>query len=113
MEELKSKAEDLTNSVKDYIETYYKLSILKASDKATSITAGGLAALSILFLGIFVLFFLGIALGSWLGDVLDSDPLGYLLVAVLFIIIIAVLVMMRKKIVFPMIRNILIRKLYE
>lgn len=113
MEDLKSKAEELTGSVKDYVETYYKLSILKATDKATSITAGGLAAFSILFLGIFVLFFLGIALGVWLGHVLNNDALGYLLVAVLFIIIISILVIMRKKIVFPMIRNIIIRKLYE
>lgn len=111
--ELKTKAEDLSKSAKDYIETYYKLSILKASDKATSVTAGGLAAFSILFLGIFVLFFLGFALAVWLGDLLNSQALGFLLVGVIFIIFIIILVAMRKKIVFPMIRNILIRKLYE
>jgi hypothetical protein len=113
MEELKTKAEDLTKNIKDYLDTKYKLTILKATDKATGIAAGGLAAFSILFLGIFVIFFAGIALGVWLGQLLDSYALGYLIVAAIFLLFIIILVMMRKRIVFPMIRNLIIRKLYE
>lgn len=113
MEELKTKAENLTKSVGEYVDTYYKLSIIKATDKATGIAAGGLAIISVTFLGIFVLFFLGIALGVWLGNILNNAALGYLLVATLFIIIIIVLVTMRKKIVFPFIRDLIIKKLYE
>jgi hypothetical protein len=113
MSEFKSKAEDLGQSVKDYAETYYKLTVLKASDKVTGIAAGGLAAVSIVFLGIFVLFFLGIAMGVWLGNVLNNAVAGYLLVAAFFLLLIIILVVLRKRIVFPMIRDTLIRKLYE
>ena len=113
MSEFKTKAEDLGQSVKDYVETYYKLSILKASDKATGIIASGLAAVSIVFLGILVLFFLGIAMGVWLGNLLNNAVAGYLLVAAFFLLITVILVALRKKIVFPMIRNSLIRKFYE
>ncbi|HUQ65933.1 MAG TPA: phage holin family protein [Flavitalea sp.] len=113
MEELKSKAGDLTDSISDYIQSYYKLTLLNAADKATTIGASTLASVTIIFLGIFVLFFGGIALAIWLGDLLDSPALGYLIVAGFFMLVIVIIVSMRKKIVFPMIRNSLINKLYE
>lgn len=113
MEELKNKAESLTKNIRDYADTYYKLTIIKATDKATGIAAGALAGFSILFLGIFVIFFLGISLAIWLGELVNNQALGYLIVAGFFLLIIIILVIMRKKIVFPMIRNLIIRKLYE
>ena len=113
MEHLKEKAGDLTESVSEYIKTYYKLSVINVTDKATGIAASSLSALVIAFLGLFVLLFSGIALGIWLGDLLDNTALGYLLVAGLYLLIIIVIVALRKRIVFPMIRNIIIDKIYE
>jgi len=113
MEEFKYKAESLTKNIRDYADTYYKLTIIKATDKATGIAAGALAGFSVLFFGVFVILFLGVALAIWLGDLVNSQALGYLIVAGIFLLIIIILVMMRKKIVFPMIRNLIIRKLYE
>src|SRR4030095_12459761 len=113
MEELKSKAGDLTDSITEYIQTYYKLTLLNAADKATSIAASTLASVTIIFLGIFVLFFSGIALAIWLGNLLDNDALGYLIVAAFFLLVIIIIVSLKKKIVFPVIRDSLINKLYE
>ena len=113
MEELKTKTGDLTDSITEYIQSYYKLTLLNAADKATSIAASTLASVAVLFLGIFVILFAGIALGIWLGDLLNSPALGYLLVAALFLLIIVIIVAMKKRIVFPVIRDNLINKLYE
>ncbi|MGZ5245545.1 MAG: phage holin family protein [Flavitalea sp.] len=113
MEELKTKAEDLTKNLKEYAETYYKLTILKVTDKATNVVSGLLAGFSVLFFGVFVLLFSALALASWLGQIVNSEAAGYLIVAGIFLLIIIILVMMRKRIVFPMIRNKIIRKLYE
>ena len=113
MEDLKSKAGNLTDSISDYVQSTYKLTLLNAADKATGIAASTLATVVIVFLGIFVLFFGGIALGVWLGELLDNTALGYLLVAALFTLIILIIVAMRRRIVFPMIRDSLIKKLYE
>jgi hypothetical protein len=113
MEELKSKAGDLTDSITEYIQSYYKLTLLNAADKATSIAASTLASVTIMFLGIFVLFFGGIALAIWLGNLLDNDALGYLIVAAFFLLVIIIIVSLKKKIVFPVIRDSLINKLYE
>jgi Putative Actinobacterial Holin-X, holin superfamily III len=113
MEELKNNADSLTKNIADYADTYYKLTVIKATDKATSVAAGALAGFSVLLFGIFVLLFSGIALAIWLGDLLNSQALGYLLVAAFFLLVIIILVLMRKKIVFPMIRNLIIKRLYE
>jgi hypothetical protein len=113
MEELKSKAGDLTDSITEYIQSYYKLTLLNAADKATSLAASTLASVAIVFLGIFVLFFGGIALAIWLGNLLDDAALGYLLVAGFFLLVIIAVVALKKKIVFPVIRDNLINKLYE
>ena len=113
MEELKSKAGDLAESITEYIQSLYKLTLLNAADKATTISATTMAALVMIFLGIFVLFFGGIALAIWLGNLLDDAALGYLLVAGFFLLVIIIMVLFKKKLVFPIIRDSLINKLYE
>jgi len=113
MEELKSKAENLTESIGDYAETYFRLTVLKVADKATVITSSTLVALSLFFVSIFVLFFLGIAAGIWLGTLLNNAAAGYLIVAGFFVLVMLILILMRKRIIFPMIRNSIIRKFYE
>ena len=113
MDEFKAKAENLTKSVGDYFDTYYKLTVVKATDKATGIAASSLAGLATFFLSIFVLFFSGLALGVWLGQVLENEAAGYLLVAVFYLILIIIMIALRKKIVFPFIRNLIVRKFYE
>jgi hypothetical protein len=113
MDEFKAKAENLTKSVGDYFDTYYKLTVVKAADKATGIAASSLAGLATFFLSIFVLFFSGLALGVWLGRILENEAAGYLLVAVFYLILIIIMITLRKKIVFPFIRNLIVRKFYE
>ena len=113
MKDLKSKAEDLTDSITDYIQSYYKLTLLDAADKATSIAASTMASIVVIFLGSFALLFAGVALAFWLGDLVNSRALGFLFVAALFILIILIIVAMKRKIVFPIIRDSLINKLYE
>lgn len=113
MEELKSKAGDLTESITDYIQTYYKLAVLNVADKSTGIIASLLAMLGIMFLGMFILLFSGLALGVWLGNLLDNRALGYLLVAAFFLLMLIILLVLRKRFIFPIIRNQIINKLYE
>ncbi|MBL7697502.1 MAG: hypothetical protein JNK79_05070 [Chitinophagaceae bacterium] len=113
MDDLKNKAGDLTDSITEYIQTYYKLTLLNAADKATTIAASTLASVTVFCLGFFVVLFGGIALALWLGSLLDSTALGFVLVAALFVLIIVIIVALKKKIVFPAIRDSLINKLYE
>jgi hypothetical protein len=53
------------------------------------------------------------ALGFWLGDLLESNTLGFLVTAVFFALLAGIFLAIRKKIVFPFFRNKIIRKFYE
>ena len=113
MEEQKNVFSELGRSILDVAESWYKLTILRGTKKLTHLAASLLTIVSVVFLGMFVLFFLGIALAIWLGDLLNNSALGYILVALLYLTIMIILVVMRNRIVFPFIRDAIIKKLYE
>lgn len=113
MEDLKTKIEGLTHHLKDLADTYYKLSLLKVTQKATNITAGILAGITTLFLFVITVFFLGMGLAWWLGNLLNSMPAGFFIVAGIFIIIMVAIILLRRKIVFPLLKKAILKKLYE
>jgi len=113
MEGLKQKASELIDHVEDMAGTYYKLTLLKATQKATNVGSSILVAISLTIFGVFAFLFLGIALCLWLGDLVNSRAGGFVLGAVFFVIIVAVIIALRKKIVFPYFRDLIIRKLYD
>ena len=110
---LKEKAEDLVNHTTDYLDTFYKLSVLKISKKATNFAAMAMGAFVAFIIGILLLFFGGLSLGWWLGNVIESRAGGFLIVALFFLLIGISLILLRKKIIFPLIRNLFIRRIYE
>ena len=113
MEDLKEKTADLVDHVEDIADTFYKLTVLNVTQKATNIAAGAIAVIAVCVIGIFVLLFGGIALSWWLGNLIDSRVGGFLLGALFFMVIMIVIVMLRKQIVFPFIRDRIIRGAYD
>ena len=112
-QDLKEKVGDLTNHVGDYLDTLYKVTLLNVTQKTTNIASGAIAAIVGVVLGMFVLFFAGFAAAWWLGNVIESRVGGFLLVAGFYLLIAIIIILLRKKIVFPYIRNLLIKKVYE
>jgi hypothetical protein len=104
MEENKNVFSDMGSGIIDYAESWYKLTLLTGTKKATRVAA---------FLGLFVLFFAGLALGIWLGNLLNNESLGYIIVSGAFLLIMVILIALRNKIVFPLIRDGIIRNIYE
>lgn len=113
MEELKTKAEAFTKSVSDYLDTYYKLTLVKVTQKSTNLVSAILAGVASLILLFLVLFFIGIGVSWWLGDLLNSRPAGFFIVGGIFILLIVVIFSLRKKIVFPILKKAILKKLYE
>ena len=118
--EPKTKTEDIKDTLGDLVDhagemanTFYRLQILNLTKKATDVTANIAGGLVSALLGVFFILFAGIALGFWLGELLDSNALGFLVVAGFFALLAIIFLSIRKKIVFPMWRNMIIRKLYE
>ena len=113
MEELKEKTADLADHIEDLADTFYRLTVVNVTQKATNIASGAIMMIVSCVLGLFVVLFLGIALSWWLGDVLDNRVVGFLLGAAFFILLLSVLLIFRKRIIFPYIRNRVIRKVYD
>ena len=110
---VKDKVDDLTGHIRDYAETYYKLTVLKVAEKATNAGAGALVAISLVTLGFLGLVFASIGLAYWIGNLVNSRVGGFLIVAGIYFLGLVLIVAMRKKIIFPYIRNSIIRKIYE
>lgn len=113
MEELKSKAGSLTNSIRNYLDTFYKLALVGLTQKATNILAGLLAGITTLFLFILTLFFIGMGLAWWIGGLINSTAGGFFIVAGFFILLMILIIVLRKKIVFPLLKKAILKKIYE
>lgn len=113
MDELKEKTADLADHIEDLADTFYKLTIINVTQKATNIASGAVMMIAVSVLGLFVFLFLGIALSWWLGDLTGSRTAGFLLGAAFFLIVLFIIILLRKKIIFPFIRNLIISKVYD
>ncbi len=113
MEELKQKAEDLVDHVEELADTAYKLALVTVTQKATSIVSNAVLLIATAVLGFMILLFLGIAFSIWMGQLLSNPVAGFLIGSALFLLILLLIAMLRKKIIFPFIRNKIISKVYE
>jgi len=110
---LKEDAKDILNHAGDYAETFYKLNLLRLTKKVSDVASVVVNSFLIFFISLCALLFISFAGAWWLGDVVQNRALGFLLIAGFYLLIILVLVLMRKKVISPFIRNTLIRKIYE
>jgi len=113
VQNLKEDAKDIINHAGDYAETFYKLSLVRASKKVSDVGSAVVNSILIFFISLCILLFASMAAAWWLGNVLNSPALGFLLVASFYLLLVFVLILMRKKIITPFIRNLFIRKIYE
>lgn len=113
MEDFKPKAESLTHSISNYLDTFYKLALVNLTQKATNVTAGVLAGITTLFLFVLTLFFLGMGLAWWIGGLINSTAGGFFIVAGVFILLMVLIIVLRKKLVFPILKKAILKKIYE
>ncbi len=112
MFEVKDKVENIVGNIEDIAKTYYKLSVVRAADKGSKLAASLLVTLLIFALLFFILLFAGLGLSWWIGQKLSNQMLGYLIVAGgLFVLLISI-VLLKGKLIQPIIRNIIINKIY-
>jgi len=108
-EGFKEKVGDLTDHIGDYLDTLYKLTIVKATQKATNVASIIVVAIAVITVGMFALFFASIALSLWIGNLISSRVGGFLVVAGFYLFSLLIIILLRKKIVFPFFRNLILR----
>jgi hypothetical protein len=113
MEALKDTAEDIADHTGDLLGTYYKLFLINAADKGGTVVSVGVAAIVIMILGIIVMLFGGVGLAWWIGEGLQNMKAGFFITGGIFLFVLALCLALRKRFIFPLIRNAVISKLYE
>jgi len=112
-EEIKEDAKDMVDHATDFLETYYQLITINIAQKGINIASAVINGVVICFLGLFTFLFVGFGLAWWLGNLVNSRVAGFFITAGIFAVIMVILIMMRKKIIFPFLRNLITRKIYE
>lgn len=110
---LKEDAKDIINHAGDYAQTFYKLSLVRLTKKISDVASGVVNSVLIFFICLCILLFASVAGAWWLGDVVNDRALGFLLIAAFYVLLVLILILMRKNVISPYIRNSLIRKIYE
>jgi hypothetical protein len=120
MEEEKTKTEgigettsDLVDHVTDFLETYYEYIGINVAQKSVNLASGAINFVIVIFLCLLIVSFLGFGLAWWLGDVINSRAGGFFIVAAFYLVIMIAMIIMRKRLIFPLLRNIITRKIYE
>lgn len=82
---------------KEYIDTRFRLLQLQATERSSRLIASLLVDLIKTVFGLFVLFFLSLALGFYLSELLGSSSLGFLATAGIFVVLIVIISLFEKK----------------
>ena len=112
-EEIKEDAKDVVGHLGDFLETYYQLLTIKLSQKVIDVTSSLINSIILAFLGLLFISFVGIGLAWWLGDVINNRAGGFFITAGIYLMIMFLLIVMRKKLIFPLLRNFLTRNIYD
>jgi Putative Actinobacterial Holin-X, holin superfamily III len=111
MSELETKAEALTEHVTDYVDTYIKLTGLKATEKATEAATVSVTIVLLCLFSLLVLVFVGFGLASWIEESLSSKA-AYFIVSGSYIVLGIIVMLCRKKFIFPVLKDQIISKIY-
>lgn len=87
MEEQKFSFSDSFQKTKEYLETQLELARLKAISKSSRLMGALVLDATKLLLSLIIVFFLSLALGFFLGELMGSYALGFLSTAGIFILI--------------------------
>jgi len=112
-EGIKESASDLVDHVTDFLETYYQYIAINVAQKSINLASGAINFVILIFLCLLIVSFIGFGLAWWLGDVINSRAGGFFIVAGFYLLVAVLLIVMRKKIIFPFLRNVITRKIYE
>jgi len=112
-EAIKESTSDLVDHVTDFLETYYQYIAINVAQKSVNLASGAVNFVVVVFLCLLFVSFTGFGLAWWLGTVLDNRAGGFFLVAGFYLLVMIAMIVMRKKLIFPFLRNLITRKIYE
>lgn len=87
MEKAFAKVEEMADNIKEYINTRMESVKLSAAEKSSKILANAIAGVIVAIVFFFFIIFAGIALSFGLGEWIGKTWAGFLIVAILYLLI--------------------------
>lgn len=113
MDALKTKAADFLEQGSELLDTYYRLTVVNATEKVAKASSVSVVALAAAIFGLIVIFFGGIGLAWWIGEAMNNMKAGFFIVAGFFLLVLLALLVFRKSLLVPLIRNQIIQAIYD
>jgi hypothetical protein len=106
-------ADDIKRHVVDFLETYVNLIAVKVAQKSINFTSSVINFAIVVLLGFLVVFFVGLGLAWWLGTIINNRAAGFFIVGGVYLLCIVIFIAMKKNTIFPFLRNLITRMIYE
>lgn len=104
---------DLQRLVVDYVKTRLELTQLVAFEKISKIVAYLVIGVILALLFFFGLLFASVVLGIFLSDLMGSPLFGFGIIALIYLLVFIIILVLRNKLIAPVIINSIIKILYE
>ena len=111
--DLRPDEDGLPGHIRDYMETYIKLTVAKTTQKSADFAAIGATGMLGLMFFLLIMLFVGVGFALWLGDVLQNAKAGYFIVAGAYALLSLIIIGFRNQLMFPFIRNYIVKKAYD
>jgi hypothetical protein len=103
----------MTQDVGDLVDTYIELAKANVTKKTAEAASYSVSGICMVVLACFAIFFAGFGLAWWLGQLLSSVTAGFLIVAGIFVVLLVLLMVFKEQLVHPIIRNMIVKKVYD
>ncbi len=113
MFEIKDKVENLMDNMDEIARNYYNLTMLKAVEKGSKLASTLVISSLVAALLFFAFLFAGIGAGFLLGRLLGSPVWGFFIIAGFLLLILFLILILKGRVLKPMIRNLFIKNLYD
>ena len=108
--QLNEKVEDLTDSLKEYVDTNYELIKLEVIEYSSVVSSGIISTLIVGGMLVFFSFFISLYVAYYLSDLLEGRFMGFAIVGVFYMLLAIVTYVFRKKLIQIPVCNSIIRK---
>jgi hypothetical protein len=103
----------ITQDVSDLVDTYIALAKVNVTEKAACAASYSMAGIITVALAFMVLLFAGFGLAWWVGQLLSSMTAGFLIVGGFFALLLILFIAFKEQFLYPIIRNKIVKKVYE
>jgi hypothetical protein len=111
--EERERIEVVIDDIKEHLNTRYELVVLKAAERGSSLAAGIISQMLIAFISVLAIIILSFAAAYYISSVRNDQYSGFIIVGGVYLLLVMICVMFRKKLLSNPFRNMIIREFFK